>query len=451
MQGLAARQAGLAYDFLAALGEFDAREGIAHFQGVKSSAHFVAWACSMSAGTAREHVRVARALRGLPRVSALMSDGRLSYSKVRELTRIADHLVEDELCELALELTASQLARTVSAYRSAAGTRIQNLAKRGFTVKDSPDGMTRITIVLAPEEAALVTAAVEAAARRSQPAPADAPVLPDGSQAEPGVGVPAGTRGRPVSPPDRVQAILDVAASYLDAVPGEPADDHTLVLVHVSAAQLLADGPGAPGASDQLVCHVEGRGPIEPATAQRLACTSTLLGVLVGADGDVLRLGRTRRLASRAQRRALRIRDKGMCQYPGCAQTTHLDAHHLTPWSTGGVTDLDAMTLLCRRHHVHVHEGGLRLTRLPEPRRGFHFALPDGRPITGTWLADASPEALEHLLAYAQSDVGHRTGRDDPPPDPARIFPPHAGIGFQLHECVRVLFDIQQPEPATAA
>ena len=61
----------------------------------------------------------------MPLTKDLFRQGRLSHSKIRELTRLAGVVAEDELCKLALELTASQLARTVSAFRLAAGTRIK--------------------------------------------------------------------------------------------------------------------------------------------------------------------------------------------------------------------------------------------------------------------------------------------------------------------------------------
>lgn len=448
LQGIAAQQAEIDHDFLAALGEFDARGAIGHFHGIKSTAHFVAWACSMSGGTAREHVRVARALRRLPKVSELMRQGRMSYSKVRELTRVTDLVAEDELCELALEMTASQVARTVAAYRTASGTRIQALSKRRFTASPTPDGLVRITVVLPPEEAGIITAAVEAAARRSQQAADDEAAERERNCGSPGSqhhvandavalpDVPAGTSNR--RPPDRVQGLVDVAASYLDALPGEPDDDHTLVTVHVNAG-LLMEPAQAPAAADDMVCHVENHGPIEPATAQRLLCTSPLLGVLVDAAGQVLHLGRTKRLASRAQRRALRVRDHGICQFPGCDQTRHLDAHHLIPWFAGGNTDLDNMLLLCRRHHVLVHEGGVQITRAQARRGRFVFAMPDGQPITGTWLAQIHVESMERMLAY---DAERR---------PDRVFPERAGAGFSLQECVRVLFDIELPEQQPAA
>jgi hypothetical protein len=63
------------------------------------------------------------------------------------------------------------------------------------------------------------------------------------------------------------------------------------------------------------VSHMERVGSAEPATAQRHACDSPLLGAIVDEHGGVLALGRTRRLVSKTQRRALLIRD-WMCRYP---------------------------------------------------------------------------------------------------------------------------------------
>ena len=71
----------------------------------------------MSSGTAREHVRVARALRDLPVIRARFAAGRLSYAKVRALTRIATAATEAGLAELAGPMTANQLERFARAHR----------------------------------------------------------------------------------------------------------------------------------------------------------------------------------------------------------------------------------------------------------------------------------------------------------------------------------------------
>src|SRR3989440_10135372 len=70
----------------------------------------------MSPGTAREHVRVAPALRDLPVIRARFAAGRLSYAKVRALTRIAVPATEAGLAELAGPMTANQLERVARAH-----------------------------------------------------------------------------------------------------------------------------------------------------------------------------------------------------------------------------------------------------------------------------------------------------------------------------------------------
>jgi hypothetical protein len=94
-------------------------------------------------------------------------------------------------------------------------------------------------------------------------------------------------------------------------------------------------------------------------------------------------LGRRRRLATRAQRRALLARDGG-CARSGCEETRieRLHAHHLTPWRLGGRTDVSAMVLLCDVDHGLVHDEELTLTRplltlVPE------HGLPDPAPAGG--------------------------------------------------------------------
>lgn len=510
LQQVAAAQASLDHDFISLVDEFDAGRGFGWFDGIKSTTHFVAWACSMSAGPAREHVRVARALRAMPLTKELFRQGRLSYSKVRALTRVGGQVDEAGLVKLALEMTASQLERTVAGFRSAAGTRIRAEWKRELRSAPRPDGMVRLSVTLPPDEAAVIAAAIEAACRR-----AGEPDEPDRATGDSGAGggsatiLPMADANWPAPGADRVQGLVDVAAGYLAALPNSsPADDHTLVLVHVNATQLapleqpqvggasvspeasdlvvVASGPdqdqdrpcgnvsaetpadseparvtptappaeaGSAETSDPVhagqvladgTCYVEGQGPIEPQTAHRLVCNATLIGALVAASGDVLALGRAVRLATRAQRRALRIRDKGICQFDGCHQTHHLEAHHLQPWSRGGPTDIDNLILLCRRHHMHVHEGGVAIHREPGRARRYRFVLPDGRQVTDTWLEQSSAADIESILG-----AHYRALAADPASaEPRRIFPPHAGAGFSLHECVRVLFAHQVEQQA---
>ena len=102
--------------FLMLLGDFDSRQGWATWD-LPSCAAWLSWKCQLSPGTAREHVRVARALAGLPVIRTQFAAGRLSYAKVRALTRIATPATEAGLAELAGPMPANQLERFARAHR----------------------------------------------------------------------------------------------------------------------------------------------------------------------------------------------------------------------------------------------------------------------------------------------------------------------------------------------
>src|SRR3954468_2296105 len=112
----AVRLAAATAAWLRLVAEFDQRGGW-HGVGITSCRHWLARQCGLSPGAAREHVRVARALRGLPRIEAAFAAGRLSYSKVRALTRIAAADCEAALLEFALSATASQTERFCRQWR----------------------------------------------------------------------------------------------------------------------------------------------------------------------------------------------------------------------------------------------------------------------------------------------------------------------------------------------
>jgi hypothetical protein len=116
---------------------------------------------------------------------------------------------------------------------------------------------------------------------------------------------------------------------------------------------------------DGLQCEIAGFGPIPRIIAERMVCDCAIARLVMNADGEVLDLGRRTRTIPRALRRAIVLRDQH-CQFPGCrAPAAWCDVHHLVHWLLGGTTDLDNCALLCRRHHVAVHEGGWKLERGP--------------------------------------------------------------------------------------
>ncbi len=102
--------------WLTLIAEFDRRTGWSD-SATQSCAHWLNWKCGIALGAAREKVRVARALESLPKVSAAMATGKLSYSKAREITRIGNAENEDYLLMIAEHGTAAHVERLVRAYR----------------------------------------------------------------------------------------------------------------------------------------------------------------------------------------------------------------------------------------------------------------------------------------------------------------------------------------------
>ncbi|QDO87251.1 DUF222 domain-containing protein [Ornithinimicrobium ciconiae] len=94
----------------------------------------------------------------------------------------------------------------------------------------------------------------------------------------------------------------------------------------------------------------------------KFACLGDVTPIVLGEHGEPLNLGRTVRLATPGQFKALMVRD-GQCTFPGCdVPGTWCDAHHLIWWCRGGGTDIVFLVLLCPRHHTLVHDKDLMAT-----------------------------------------------------------------------------------------
>ena len=144
-----------------------------------------------------------------------------------------------------------------------------------------------------------------------------------------------------------------------------------------------------------------------------------------GPDGQVLDVGRRTRTISPALRRALAVRDRH-CRFPGC-HARHCDAHHVRHWAHGGVTALDNLMLLCRRHHRAVHEEGFRIAR--RAAEDAQFVRPDGRPFP------AVPPA-PNWTGAPLAPVTARLDQDDIAIDPHTATPAWRGERLDIHWAV---------------
>jgi hypothetical protein len=398
----AVRLAAATAAWLRLIAEFDRREGWAGV-GIASCAHWLSWQCGLAPGTAREHVRVARALTALPRIEAAFAAGRLSFSKVRALTRVADEHCEGDLVDFALHATASQVERTVRQWRraDAAADTAELASRQQFDWFWDEVGMLVVRARLTPEDGAAFLAGIESRAERDarreraatkkavEQKAARVGARRTGAGQTDATGVTQLRTGDPgLCDADEARAIAEASerttarrcaalaalateAADADRRPGDP--PRREVVLHVDAAVLAADT--AAGRA-----YLDGGPALTRAQALRLACDATAVTMLEDG-GEPLAVGRRRRRATRAQRRALLRRDGG-CARPGCPETRieRLHAHHLRHWLFGGRTDLTNLVLLCDRDHGLVHDRDLLMSR----RHGRLVALsPDGQRVWG--------------------------------------------------------------------
>ena len=371
--------------FLALVAELDRRRGWAEW-GVKSCAHWLNWKCGIDLGAAREKVRVARALSTLPRVKKAMAEGRLSYAKVRALSRVADAGNESYLLNIALCGTASHVENVVRGYRRALDA--EELSREAIQQRDQslwfhtePDGSLVIRGRVPAEVGALFKRALEAA-EDSLPLPKNVPAGTFSEQDDP-----HRSRKR------RVEALATLAESFLASGPRDlSGGDRQQIVVHVDAETLQHRHAGR--------CELEHGPSIAAETARRLGCDASVVRILENGKGEPLDVGRKTRTIPPAIRRALNARDQG-CRFPGCSFKRYVDGHHVRHWADGGETRLGNLVTLCRFHHRLVHEGQVVVQTLDDG--AFRFVKPGGESFDSP--SPALTDWNEIVVAHECADI----------------------------------------------
>ncbi len=261
--------------WLALIAEFDRRQpwsdGFTH-----SCAHWLNWQCGLDLGAAREKVRVAHALEGLPLIGAAMARGELSYAKVRALTRVACPGTEEVLLMIAQHGTAHHVEKLVRQFRRVqeveelSREECQNASRRLSYFYDD-DGSLVIKARLPAETGALVLKALDAAIE-------DIP-LPDGAARD--VSAATFSVDRPTISARRADALGVLAESFLkhgaEALNG--GERHHIV-VHVDAETLHARSTGR--------CEHEDGPALPVETARRLSCDASIVKIVEDAQGEPL-------------------------------------------------------------------------------------------------------------------------------------------------------------------
>jgi hypothetical protein len=370
--GLAAHLASAMCRWLLLVAEFD-RRGAAEAWECTTTAQWLSWRCAVAPATAREHVRVARALGELPLVREAFASGALSYSKVRAIVRAATPATERELVDLAQVATAAQLERLVNLYGKAVEAAISDEvleareARRGVDRYVDERGMHVYVVRLPPEEGLVVDKALEAAG--------DARYRERRREAKAVGGEDARPERVPVAEA-RADALMRVVelGRLATLAPDTELREQYVVTLHVKPDEVRVGDDGSYELGNGVRLH--------PKLARRLGCDALVQLAIEGgeAEGDApssLNRGRTVRLATRDQRREILSRHD-TCVFPACrAPASWCQVHHLWDWIDGGPTDMDNLVPLCRRHHGALHTRGWRLVRDPFGR--FDAIGPDGR------------------------------------------------------------------------
>ena len=142
--------------------------------------------------------------------------------------------------------------------------------------------------------------------------------------------------------------------------------------------------------------------PVSRETVDRFVCDTGLVGLRLGTFGQVLNLGRTQRLFSPGQRLAISVRDGG-CLFPGCTKPpSACEVHHIVEWKNRGVTNVADGVLLCRHHHMLLHNNHWRILRKPD---GYWLRPPRERDPHQSLIALPSKSPLMRELAHARASV----------------------------------------------
>ena len=339
--------------------------------GAATMAQWLVARLGVSAATASEWVRVARALEGLPAIAAVTAHGGLSWDQLAPLTRLADARTDDSLAVRGPGWTAAQI-RDLAARANAPRVEDANDAHRNRRLRWWADQhLLHLKGDLPVEAGTLVTRVLD---RIASEAPAD----PETKVFDPYEARCA-------------DALVELASLH---VTNDADADRATVVVHADVALLAGD--------DAALAELEDGPRLAAETARRLACDCRWQLVAEDGAGDVVRLGRTTRQIPPWLVRQLRRRDRG-CRFAGCGRTRWLHAHHARHWANGGPTDPDNLVLLCGHHHRLVHEGGWSI-EMHEGGRAT-FVRPTGQRMS-TGPPSLRPDVQRRLFGI---------GRDPPP------------------------------------
>ena len=188
--------------------------------------------------------------------------------------------------------------------------------------------------------------------------------------------VPATCPSDPIEKQDHLRALALV--SLIDGVGARSVAGRPEVIVVIDTREIDPSG-GGPIVDWAIPVEIPTRILAEVVDQADVHTVVVRNGVVLHAPGR-LNLGRTTRLANRAQRRALRALYP-TCGIPGCqARFDCCRIHHVIEWESGGPTDLENLLPICAHHHTRLHNDHWTLSLVPD--RTLTITLPDGNTMS---------------------------------------------------------------------
>jgi hypothetical protein len=319
----------------------------------------------------RERVRVGRALRHLPQLEQAFVEGTLSYSRVREVTRVATPRSEGEWLALATQLDMRTLERRVVGASDTADGQADEASAFATPVFDSPrlewttPGCVRVTFSLSADAWALLERAIDGARHLAQDTLSDSEAL---------------------------EAVVRDAVARQNDEP-DASDPRTSVVLYTCKRCATSELDTGSGALE-----------LEATSSAVFSCAATAIDL--EHEGRSVIFGGA--LPS-AVRRAVMLRDRCRCRVPGCARRRYVDVHHITSQADGGAHSRGNCVVLCTTHHRLLHEGKLVVTGDADGELEVRDSsgIPIGERVEGTTQGGSSP--AECLLRVMGSRGGWST------------------------------------------
>lgn len=307
--------------------------------GATSMADWLAGRYTTSITTAREWVKVGRALTVQPHIREVYANGRLSWDQLRTLLGFTTIENEAEWAQQAPTMTVAQIRAAGKTVKVVEVVEAHEQRSVSWWFQDDRPRF-HMTVDMADIEGATLATWLTRRANQYDP--------------DPQSGVYETFEAR------CADALYELASQALGA---DRDHDRATLLIHTDLTTLLDRTGTATTTNGPALAHD---------TLRRLACDARLQLAITDPTNSVIGVGRTTRTIPPWLARLVRARDQG-CRFPSCRRTRWTQIHHIVHWADGGPTNLNNLITLCGFHHRLIHEHKWTITGDPNHHITWHY------------------------------------------------------------------------------